>query len=138
MKLEAARAAAYTALNTVAATINPVPPIDWDNRILVDHSTQTAPYLAVDFLVATGIQKSLGQTKVVRYIGRLVILICVKEGTGTAVALSMADTLAAGLQMTSFSGLMTEAAMPDRSFTEDGWYYQPLQVPFWFDDIVVS
>ena len=138
MNIESARSAAYSAVNSAVATLNPVPKVDWDNRFLVDRNNQTAPFLAVDFMLGSGVQKSLGEAKVVRYIGQLAIAAYIKEGAGIATVTTMMDTLAHALGMKTFSGLNTQAAVPQRSLVVDGWHIQPLAVPFWFDDLVVG
>lgn len=137
MNVEAARVAAFNAVSAAAATITPVPPIDWPNRNLIDYSKQVDPYLGVDFIVGRSLQKSLGTAdRLVRYFGQISIIVCIKEGGGTATPTVMLDKLILGLGMKSFSGLNTEAATPLRPVLEKGWHVQPLVVPCWFDDVL--
>lgn len=137
MNLEQARAAAYTAFEAAVGTISPVPPIQWPNREGIDRSQQTAPYVALDFVIGRSVQKSLGTSnRTVRYVGMLAILVCVKEGAGLATPTQMLDKLILGLSLKNFSGLQFESAYPQRPTLEDGWHIQPLAVPFYFDDLL--
>lgn len=138
MKIEEARVAAYTAIQAAVQTITPIPPVQWDNRNLIDPSNQTAPYIAVDFVIQNAEQMSLGATKVVRYTGVIALIVCLKQGSGIATATVMLDKLCLALGMKSFGSLYTHAASPLRPVLEDGWHIQPLSVPMWFDDIVVD
>jgi hypothetical protein len=138
VKIEQARVALYDALAAAVATLNPVPAIEWDNRFAVDMSQQTAPFLCVEFIVGAAVQKSLGMTKVVRYIGQLAVIVNIKEGQGIARVTVILDALCLALGMKNLSGLQTEAAMPQRPVLDKGWHIQPLVVPFWFDDVVVG
>lgn len=138
MMQEAARIALYQAASVAISTLDPVPKVQWDNRNLIDMGSQVDPFLCVDFLVGSGVQKSLGNTKVVRYTGMLAMIALIKEGQGVSAAIRMIDSLAHALQMRSIGGVITEAAMPQAAKDIGGWHHRPLVVPFWFDDIVVT
>jgi hypothetical protein len=138
MMQEAERIALYQAASVAISTLDPIPQVQWDNRDLVDMGKQVDPFLCIDFVVASGVQKSLGNVKVVRYTGMLAMLALIKQGQGISAAVKMIDSLAHALQMKNIDGVVTEAAMPQAPKDINGWHHRPLVVPFWFDDIVVS
>lgn len=139
MMLEAARVALYDATEAAILAMTPVvPDVQWDNRNLIDMGVQTDPFIAIEFIVGSGVQMSLGYTKVVRYTGMLAIVIMVREGEGISTSLKMADQLCPALQMRNIGGVVTQAAMPQKPSDLNGWHYRPIALPFWFDDIVVG
>ncbi len=138
MKQEQARAALYAATASAISNLTPTPAVQWDNRNLVDMGSQVDPYLAVDFVVSGGSQKSLGKTKVVRYLGMLVICAAAREGQGVKLLLQWLDALTSPLQMRDIGGVVTQAAMPQAPKDVLGWHIRPLALPFWYDDIVES
>jgi len=133
MNTSEAREAIYTAL---VAAIPAGTPVIWDNRDTFDLNNDQRMHIRTEFIVHASEQKSLGQLKVVRRQGVLALMVCVKEGTGTAQAIDLAVVLCSALQMKSFSGLQTKAASPERSAKVKGWHLQPVSVPFWFDELV--
>lgn len=137
MKAEEARIAAYGAVQAALATLQPSVQVEWDNRFQVDRSTQTEPFVLIDFVLGDGVQKSLGSVKVKRYIGQLAILIYVKEGSGISTALKILDHLTT-IEMKNYGGLCMQASRPQAPIEDQGWHVRPLGVPFWFDDVVVG
>lgn len=138
MNMEDARQALAAAAMTAVNTLVPVPLTEWDNRFLVDLSTQQDPFLSFEFVVTSGTQISLGDQRVDRYRGVFAILACVKEGEGLARALVMAETVSKALQARSIGSVVTETSSPQRTRCEKGWFIVPVAIPFQFDDVVTA
>lgn len=113
-------------------------PVLWDNRNSLDLGSEQRTHIRTEFIVHDSVQKSLGNTKVVRYLGVYALLICVKEGTGTAEAVSLATTVISALQFRSLNGLQIKEVSPERAVCNKGWYQLPVGAAFWFDEIVVN
>lgn len=113
-------------------------PILWDNRNTFDLGADQRTHVRTELIIHDAIQKSLGDVKVVRYLGALALLFCAKEGTGTAEVLSLAAQVISALQMKNLSGLQVREVSPERSLLEGGWYQLPVSAAFWFDEVVVN
>lgn len=135
MTFDDARAAIVGRLKATLDASNPTTAVSYENRATVDLATQAAPFVACEVLFNDGEQASMELAPVVRYSGAIWLAVAVKEGEGTKTALVILGTLAAAFKTVSFGGVVAQAPRPMPGFRRDGWYYEPIRVPFYFDDI---
>ena len=136
MSLESARQAIVAAVE--AAKIGcpgGVPIIEYDNRIIVDTQTATAPFLSVEVHFMSGEQADLSAAPRHRFYGQLHLKAAVKEGAGTANQLTMLTHFYPKLQRKQFGIVRTQASTVAPVIPHRGWRYYPCIIPFWFDVI---
>lgn len=109
--------------------------IEYDNRIIVDTQTQTTPYLEVRILYLNGAQADLSSSPIHRVYGQIHLAAVVKEGSGSALAMSLLDFFYPQLQAKTLGTVHTLMAdfAPPKPF--NGWVYYPVLIPFWVDKI---
>lgn len=134
--LEQHRQSIVTAVEAAKATFTAYPLIiEYDNRMMIDHSTQVNPYLCVDLKFLDGYQADLSTNPIHRKIGQIHVQAVVKEGAGTALAYQLLDHFAPKLERKIFGGVKTRMSTYAREATHRGWVYFPVVIPFWADDI---
>lgn len=132
MSLETSRQELVTAVEALkAGTPGGVPVIEYDNRILVDTQTQTAPFLVVEIVYLDGNQADMADSPVHRLEGVLRISVAVKEGEGSAVANTILGYYYPALQGKTFGGTRTRFAKPIAPRPHLGWVYYSVLIPFW-------
>ena len=134
--LESARAAIATAVDTASAG-SPTPNlvIEYDNRMLVDTATASAPFLRVEVAYAAGYQADLSATPIHRFSGNIVLSAVVKEGQGSSDALKLLAHFYLALQAQQFGPVRTRKCSPGGSQAFKGWVYHRVFIPFWFDTV---
>lgn len=135
MQLNDAQIALRVAL---IAALPPDLPVLWDNRYSFDLGTEQRTHLRTELIVHDAVQKSLGNVKVVRYLGVYAMLVCTREGNGVAEAISLATTIISAMQFKNLGGLQVKEVSPERAVCNKGWYQLPVSAAFWFDEVVVN
>jgi hypothetical protein len=107
--------------------------IEYDNRDVVDYTTQRDPYLQVSVDVMEAEQASLTQYSEHRFRGVITLLACVPEGSGKSKANKLLEHFYKGLHRNSFGKVRTFMATPGGDKTHLGWVYVAMLVPFWSD-----
>jgi|GEM_PF-1105923 hypothetical protein len=107
-------------------------PIVWSN---VPFKEQTTPYVALFILDGEGEQVSLGTVAMRRWAGVVVIQVFTLPDTGTKLARTYAETIAAIFDRAQFSyggsGTITcRVPSIDPVGVENGWYQVNVNVPF--------
>ena len=133
--MEDTRIALTTAIEALKATYvtdaNLV--IEYDNRVAVNPSLQTKPYLAVQVKFIDGYQADISNTPIHRLEGHLYLVAWVKEGSGSSVANLMLQHFYRGLQHKQFSAVRVRMATPVKSAKVADWIGFPVILPFWTD-----
>ena len=108
--------------------------VEYDNRIVVDTTTQVDPFLCVSLKFNDAFQPEL-QQKLHRFMGFIQLSVASKEGAGTAGANKILDYFYPKLHATRLGTVRTLMAdvMPDRPHL--GWIYQTMAIPFWSDQL---
>lgn len=135
MKPNEARAAIYSALNTVMADAHPGIPVLYENRLNVDLNLQTEPFVACELVWNDGSQIGMGDTPGKRYMGAIWLATANKQGEGTAELLAVMTTLSDAFGIKTVGGVTCQAPRPLPGYLKDGWYFQPVRIPFYFDDM---
>lgn len=134
MDFEDARAAIYSRLDEGMNATYPGTLVVYENRLNVDLSTQTAPFVAAEIHWNDGRQIGMEASPAARYEGAIYLAVYVKEYEGAAAALALLGYLAGLFKAKSFGGVNTRIARPLPGRPDRGWYAYTLRVPFWFDD----
>jgi hypothetical protein len=90
-------------------------------------------FLKVDVNFDAAVQASVETAPMTRVQGSLLLVVMAAEGTGTRNSLTYVDYLSNLFKYRSLSGVQTGAPTPSSSLVSQGWFYQELFVPFWFD-----
>lgn len=134
--LEQHRQSIVAAIETAKTTFTDYPlVIEYDNRMLIDHSTQINPYLCVDIRFMAGEQADLSVNPIHRKIGQIHLQAVVKEGAGMAKALQLLDHFSPLIQRKTLGGVYTRMATFTKEQMYKGWVYYPAIIPFWTNDI---
>lgn len=139
MSYEAARAALVTFVQTGwAAGAFPSVPIEMENIDLIDHDSQSAPFLTLDIAWRDAQAASMSGTgasglPLKRQQGEMLFHIHLPDGKGSKQATQMADALDTLLTFQKVSGIQVLAASLKTSAPYKGWRIWPLSVPFWYD-----
>lgn len=131
-----AREVLYAAVEAAVQQLAPVPLVQWDNRNFVDLETQVDPWVGVEFLITDKQHSGLGNPRFDRYYGHLVVMACVKQGSGIATPLKMVDSICRAVEARNFPTLSTGVGRPQRPALNKGWHIVTVAVPFDFQDIV--
>jgi hypothetical protein len=134
MSQEAARQAIVTAVEA-AKTGAPVPSlvIEYDNRIIVDTQTQSAPFLRVEIKYLDSYQADISHSPIHRFEGYISLQAAVKDGSGAKEANGLLEHFYPQLHKRSMGIVRTKmaSAVPERQ--HQGWWYYSFNIPFWFD-----
>lgn len=110
--------------------------VELDNRDQVDQSTQTNPYLQVEFDFIHAEQKDLADAPLVQQDGQLLMCVVCKGGTGTAAADALVDFVTPYFDLKVFNGsnvvIHCRAVEVMRGKELNGLWYQPMLVNFWY------
>lgn len=137
MSIVTAAQAIRAALEQARADWNAVPgnyalEIEYDNRNTVDRANLQSPYLTVDIVWQDGQQMDLGLNPLVQDLGHIVLAAGVKEGAGSLDLLTLLTFIRPYLQLRDDLGpARTQAAGLQKEVYHEGFYYQPMLVPFW-------
>jgi hypothetical protein len=107
--------------------------IEYDNRLLVDYSTQSNPYLCVEIMFVDGEQADLSPAPIHRINGFLNVVAVGKEGSGTAKLYTLLDHFYPQLQHKTFGDVRTKMATMTKPKLVTGWWGVACMVPFWVD-----
>lgn len=110
-----------------------VPVIEYDNRILVDTQTQTAPFVQCRIVMQGAEQADLNAKPIHRVYGQIHLAVAVKEGAGSAAASTILDYLYPQLQAKTLGVVRTKYAVMAPPIPHLGWVYLPVLIPFWSD-----
>lgn len=136
MSLDTARSNIVAAVQAALVGIpGGMPIVEYDNRVIVNTQTQTAPYLQINVVFFDGWQADLSESPIQRVLGQLHIIAVAKEGDGSAACLKMLDHLYPQLQRKALGIVRTETAKPLRAKDHLGWCGHPVIIPFRFDKI---
>lgn len=131
MSLETIRQNLVTAVETAKSTFVTYPlVVEYDNRQLVDYSTQTNPFLCVEVKFIEGEQADLSSAPIHRYYGVLLLVAKGKVGSGTAKLLTLLDHFHPLLQRGSFGMTRTHMATFAPAKEADGWLGIGVVIPF--------
>lgn len=133
MSLETNRASIVGAVEAAkAAWGNFTVEIEYDNRFYVDLALQVNPYLMVDIIYNDSEQMDLGKQPMVCDYGWIVFAAGVKEGSGSTGLLALLQHFRSYLELKDNLGTVrTHVAKLTKPNTVNGFYYQPMMVPFW-------
>lgn len=131
------RVKAVSRLQARAATFAKFPiVIEYDNRKLVDLTTQTKPYVKFSMVYQDGEQASLGKGVTRRVMGTMVIAVLSREGSGVEDGDAVLDHLWRHMSQTDeMLPLRTYAARFSSSPSMLGWVSQAALVPFWYETL---
>lgn len=134
MGMETIRQAVVTALEAAKiGTPGGVPIIEYDNRIIVDTQTQTAPFVQCRIIMQDSEQADLNAKPIHRVYGQIHLAVAVKEGAGSATASTILDYLYPQLQAKTLGVVRTKYAKLVQPVPHLGWVYLPAVIPFWSD-----
>lgn len=128
-----ARDALVSHFHTGWSTAYPSIPAFYENAQSIDLDNHTAGFVKFDIDYEASFQASMEQVPITRVQGHVYITLATLEGTGTRTLAGYLDTLTTLMKYQSLSGVQTGAPSPMRSELSEGWYFQELAVPFWFD-----
>ena len=132
---EDARVALVTAVEALKTTWSAYSLIvEYDNRILVNRSTQSNPFLCVNMKYMGGEQLALGENGGHRLMGVIELEANVKQGQGSKLANDLLQHFYPTLHMTdAFPPIRTYAARFSSKPAKEGWENEVALIPFWFD-----
>lgn len=133
MNSETARVLLTTQIEAaLAAYPGTKPRLQYENRNLVDTSTQVDPFVGIDIVYINGTQLDLGAKPMSVQYGQIVITAFCKENSGTKAANVLLDYFLPWLELKEFSGVRTHSGMYSKGNSQKGWQAYPLIVPFWW------
>lgn len=136
MSLETVRQSIVTAIEAAKVGCpNGVPVIEYDNRILVDTQAQAVPFLCVQVKFMDGVQADLGTNPIHRIYGQIHLEAAVKEGAGSALALTMLGHFYPQLHKKQIGAIRTAMSTFAPIHPHLGWVYHPILIPFWSDTV---
>lgn len=135
MNFDDARAAVAGRLKTGMDATYPAVPVVYENHTTVDLATQASPYVRLAIIFNDGAQASIELTPLARYRGAVYLAVYCKEGQGTKDVLQILGYLATLFKAVKFGGVQTHVGLPMPGAEMDGWYYEAVRVPFYFDDL---
>jgi hypothetical protein len=112
----------------------PTVPVFYENTTSVDLDSVGDAFLRAEISFEYAQQASMERTPITRVNGRFLFALLTKEGLGTRTVLGYIDYLTTLFKHRTLGGVQTATPTPMRSTLRDGWYYQELAVPFWFDN----
>jgi hypothetical protein len=128
---ESARAAIVSHLKTYLDSAHPSLVVQYDNRDVVNVETQTEPYLCCEVTFMDGEAGSIGSEPLGRYYGAVWLSINVKQGDGSAEALTLLGELAGLFKSQMLANLVyTGVPRPLPGRPGAGWWVSSLRVPF--------
>lgn len=107
--------------------------VEYPNRERIDLATQINPYLMVDIVYNSSLQMDLGPQPLISDYGQIHIAAGVKIGSGTLILAKLLNHVRGYLEMKLLLGVgvRTQAATLTLDRTANGFYYQPMFIPFW-------
>lgn len=137
MSLDQIRSALFSAVESAKVGFNGgyTLLIEYDNRIVVDTTKQTDPFLTVELDFSDSEQADLSNNPVQRYSGMLTLNAAVPLGSGRAQALKLLDWFYPQLQRKAFGVVRTEMARVRVERRHNNWVYYPVYVPFRSDQL---
>lgn len=134
MSFETTRQSVVSAVESVkAGAPGGAPVIEYDNRIIVDTQTQSAPFMCVELIYMDGEQADLAAKPIHRTSGVLRVSAAAKDGDGSAKANALLDYFCPLLQGKQFGAVRTKYAKPIAPRPHLGWVYFTVLIPFWVD-----
>jgi hypothetical protein len=134
MNFESAQAAVYARVATHMTANHPTVKVDYENRHLVDMTTQKDPFVSCEVIWNDGEQVSMENSPRARYRGSVWLAIHVKEGQGAKVSNQLLTSLSRLFKAVSFGGVTAMVPVPVPARPAAGWRAQALRVPIYFDD----
>jgi hypothetical protein len=110
-----------------------IPVVEYDNRMLVNTQTQSAPFVICNIVYGMGEQADLNAKPIHRLYGQIHLIVATKEGGGSTDAAKMLGYLYPQLQGKVFGIVRTSFASPAPPKPHLGWVYTPILIPFWAD-----
>lgn len=107
--------------------------VEFDNREVINLSTQEDPYLLAQIKLIDGEQASLGDDPLHRIYGQLYLAARVKKSHGVAVANRLLSHFYPSLQNKQFGTVRVQMATFAPEKDALGWVTYPLILPFWSD-----
>lgn len=135
MNYEGARLALVTALSNYVSATNPTLPVIYEDQETVDLESIGDVFVKVDIKYDNANNVGIGVDVPHRVTGFLLLIISTKEGTGTIDRIRLMDTMTNLFKNKNLGGLNTKVPTPLRKQRLNGWTFQELGVPFWFDSI---
>lgn len=134
MSNEACRLAIITQFETAmtAYPTSPKPLVQYENRNLVDTSTQTLPFIGIDIVNINGHQLELGSAGISVQYGQIIVTAFCKENTGSRDAGLLLDYFLPYFDKKELGIVRTQSAMYSKAKTVKGWQGYPVTVPFWW------
>lgn len=129
-----ARDALVFHLNTAWPAAYPTVPIYYENTLHVDLDSVGDAFVRAEVTFSDAVQASVETNPLTRVQGALYLVLMTREGLGTRTMLGYMDYLTGLFKYRTLNGVQTGAPAPMRTLMKDGWYYQELAVPFWFDN----
>ena len=106
----------------------------YENGPAVDFANQTRPFVMIEIQVGDGVQASLEQKPMVRYLADVVICAFVKMGEGTDRQEALLDAAGKDLRTRYLGELVMLAPKSYRPREYKGFYGKAIRVPFTFDE----
>lgn len=132
ISLDAVRQALFAQVKATLATYDSTLLVEYENLEIKDkNDTKAYVYCALHF--STGQQASMESNPRTRYHGELQLLVMIKAGTGTKVALDIADALTKGLKYKNLGGTQIQAPRLMGGKKQGDWYGMPVMFTFYTD-----
>jgi hypothetical protein len=128
-----ARDALVSHLHTHWSVSYPTIKVYYENTLPLALDSVGPVFLKVDVNFDAAVQASVETAPMTRVQGSLLLVVMAAEGAGTRNSLTYVDYLSNLFKYRSLSGVQTGAPTPSSSLVSQGWFYQELFVPFWFD-----
>lgn len=139
MSLDAARQAIFTEVERARAAWTAYTlQVEYENRDRVDLSKVTKSYACLDILWARASQMDLGLRPKVNDYGTILLTVGTKQGNGSTDLLKLLDHFRPYLQLRDNigGGVRTQEGHIQKPYpAADGFYYYPLSVPFWVENV---
>lgn len=139
MSLDAARQAIVTEIERARDAWASWPlQVEYENRDLVDLSKVTKSYVSVDIVWSRSSQMDLSNRPKVFDYGTILLAAGTKQGKGSADLLKLLDHFRPYLQLRDNigGGVRTHEGHIQKPYpAADGFYYHPMSVPFWIENI---
>ena len=133
-----ARDALVTHIETLwAASPHKATPIYSDNGP-APQLNKLERFVKYEIHMVTSKQMTLGEEPIDRTFGYVQFYFGCREGTGTRQLLILRDFLKQELKAKVFGSLKTLIPSPDKKNTGNGWHFEALRVPFYFDGMPIA
>lgn len=124
-----------TKMETLRASFTDFPlVIEYDNKITVDLTKQSNPFIQFAIVYQDGEQVGLGIETPTRVMGTIIIAVRGRVGSGMVDMDKVIDHFFRALSKTdAFAPVRTYAARFSSSPNMNGWVSQAILIPFWYD-----